>query len=123
MTRTRAVRFTPLAFCLAIGLAGCESSGAEAPKANIAAGRTKFLMSCAICHGENAEGVEGLGVTLSKSAFVKESEPTALAGMIREGRAADHPDSIWGVAMSPLGGNAALTADDLRDIVAFLKTL
>ena len=42
---------------------------------------------------------------------------------LKEGRRADHPLNEKGVDMPPKGGNPGLSDDDLRQIVAYLRSL
>lgn len=90
---------------------------------NADAGEALFAKSCAVCHGANAEGVTGLGPNLHNNAFINGMDDAALANFIAAGRAMNAPDNTTGIAMPPKGGNAALTANDLADIAAYLRGL
>lgn len=115
-------------------LAGCpsggDSSGGEAKKeggaaggGNAEAGKQQFTTICATCHGTTGEGIQGLGKALTKSEYVAKHSDEELAKLIEEGRPADHPENTTKVAMPPKGGSPGLTAQDVADIVAYLRTL
>lgn len=118
---------TVLALAFVLGLAACESPEPQEDAApatpDIAAGQQKYRISCGTCHGDDGEGIEGLGKPLRGNEFVRNNDPAAIVAMVEEGRDASHPQNTTGIAMPPKGGNVALTKADLRDIVAFLKTL
>ena len=42
---------------------------------------------------------------------------------LQVGRASDDPLNTTGIAMLPRGGNPSLTDDDLKDLVAYMRTL
>lgn len=118
----------------ALWLGGCPSggdSGAESGKDSAAAatggnaesGKQHFATVCATCHGTTGEGIQGLGKALVKSEYVQKHSDAELTKLIEEGRTADHPDNTTKVAMPPKGGSPGLTAADVADIVAYLRTL
>lgn len=129
MIRNR-LSLAALTFFAAFAL-GCPSgggdSGGETAKAggNAAADRGKqhFATVCATCHGQGGEGVQGLGKSLQESEWLKAHSDEDFAKLILEGRAADHPENTTRVAMPPKGGSPGLTEDDIRDIVAYTRTL
>ncbi|MCS7207507.1 MAG: c-type cytochrome [Dehalococcoidia bacterium] len=86
-------------------------------------GKQVYAGTCAVCHGQNAEGVQGLGVDLRKNEFIQRLTDAQLLDFLKVGRAADAPDNRTKVAMPPKGGNPALTDRDLQDVIAFLRTL
>jgi disulfide bond formation protein DsbB len=100
-----------------------EPAVAEAAAAKPGAGQELFQQTCAVCHGANAEGVQGLGKNLNANEFVQSKSDEELVAFLVEGRAADHPDNTQGVAMPPKGGNPMLTEDDLQQIVTHLRSL
>lgn len=89
----------------------------------LAEGKRFFEGTCAACHGFDAQGIEGLGRPLVGSTFVAERTDAEMIAFLQEGRTADHPDNITGVAMPPRGGNNNLTDRDLGDIVVFLRSI
>lgn len=110
----------------AIAAAACQHGGETAGKGgsgDAAHGQQIFVATCATCHGADGKGVKGLGKSLSPSEFVRKSSDTDLVLMIARGREPGDPQNTTGIAMPPNGGNAALTEKDLRDVVAYLRTL
>jgi mono/diheme cytochrome c family protein len=103
--------------------AQAEPEVAEASTAQTGAGQELFQQTCAVCHGANAEGVQGLGKNLNANEFVQSKSDAELVAFLVEGREADHPDNTQGVAMPPKGGNPMLTEDDLQQIVTHLRSL
>ena len=115
---------------LALVLAGCGGGSGNprrdpAPDASpeVIRGQELVDQSCTACHGQNYEGVSGLGASFVDDSFIQEHTDAQLVAFIKEGRLGDAPDNKSGVAMPPYGGNPRLTDDDLADIVAFLRTL
>ncbi|MEA2624925.1 MAG: hypothetical protein QOD06_970 [Candidatus Binatota bacterium] len=107
---------------------GTETSGGSGSAAaggggDAEKGKQAFMSTCATCHGLDAAGVKGLGKSLKQNDFVKQSSDDQLIAMIKEGRAADDPKNTTGVMMPPKGGNPGLTDDDLRNVIAYLRTL
>lgn len=86
-------------------------------------GRSLFLGTCATCHGASGQGMPGYGKDLRTSQFVASLDDAKLLGFLKEGRQPWDPLNTTKVQMPPRGGNPMLKDDDLRDIVAFLRTL
>lgn len=114
---------------IAVVLVACGGSGSPsrdpAPDAPTEAihGQELVDQSCTACHGQNYEGVSGLGASFIDNAFIQDHSDAELVAFIKEGRLGDAPDNDSGVAMPPYGGNPRLTDSDLADIAAFLRTL
>lgn len=83
----------------------------------------KHFTTCAGCHGPEGKGLPNLGKDLTTSTFVADKTDAELVEFLKVGRAADAPDNTTHVAMPPKGGNPALSDDDLRDVVAFVRSL
>ena len=79
-----------------------------------------FAVQCTACHGADASGIEGLGVSLIDSALVKESSADALIEFLKVGRLPNSPDSISGV---PMPGFSWMTQEQLAEIADYLKQL
>ncbi|HCT44102.1 MAG: hypothetical protein CMJ35_13785 [Phycisphaerae bacterium] len=115
--------------------AGCggESETASTPAASTpqvdnamlarAKGKAIFKKTCVACHGENGEGIEGLGKDWTTSDFIANSSDDELVEFLKVGRTIDDPMSAGEAAMPPKGGDPTLTDDDLRNVVAFMRTL
>jgi cbb3-type cytochrome c oxidase subunit III len=123
---------TPYAFAVAtlVGalVCGCQKGSNEGGGAKTASGDSKhgeqiFMTTCATCHGADGKGIKGLGKSLVDSEFVHKASEEQLVQMIAKGRDAKDPLNSTGVAMPPNGGNAALTENDLRDVVAYVRAL
>lgn len=116
---------------LALAVGGCGGGSAELPtrapvegaSPEVAHGEELASQSCSACHGQDFEGVSGLGSSFHDNTFIQEHTDDELVEFIKEGRASDAPDNGSGIAMPPYGGNTRLTDEDLFDVVAFLRTL
>ena len=120
---------------MALVLVACsESSGGTTTTAgtetttgsgfgDAARGEELYNGSCIACHGPEGVGVEGLGKPWVGSEFINNSTDEELVEFLKVGRPADHPDNTTGIAMMPRGGNPSLTDEDLRDLVAYMRSL
>lgn len=81
-------------------------------------GREKFKATCAICHGPDGTGVDGLGRNLTTSDFVARSDDATLQKFVVTGRPNAKP-----TPMPPKGGYDDLTDAEIRDIVAWIRCL
>jgi mono/diheme cytochrome c family protein len=88
-----------------------------------ASGRKLFLGTCASCHGYGGEGLPGQGKSLATSEFVAQRDDVAMMEFVKVGRQTWDPLNTTKVQMPPKGGNPRLNDDDLRDIIAYLRTL
>lgn len=86
-------------------------------------GEVLYQGNCQACHGPNGEGIEGLGKPWVGSEFINGSSDGEMVEFLKVGRPADDPLNDTGIAMMPRGGNPSLTDDDLRDLVAYMRTL
>lgn len=86
-------------------------------------GQQLFATTCASCHGPQGAGIPHLGKDLQTSKFAAGLNDTQLADFITQGRAANDPLNTTHVPMPPKGGNPALSAQDISDIVAYLRQL
>ena len=86
--------------------------------ADAAHGRDLFVGTCAACHGQDAQGVQGLGKDLVRSNFVASINDQQLHKFLIEGR----PDALP-LAMPPKGGRTDLTDSDIDHLVAYLRGL
>lgn len=88
-----------------------------------ALGRRLFLGTCATCHAANAQGLPGQGKSLVANDFIRRLSDAQLLEFLRAGRPPWDPANTTKVQMPPRGGNPMLNDDDLRDIVAYLRSL
>ena len=105
------------------GVAGLPTPAAPKPVGDAAAGKQKFLGTCASCHGPEAKGLPGLGKNLTTSTFVKSQSDPQLLAFISRGRPSTDPANTTKVDMPPRGGNPALKDSDLNDIISFIRTI
>lgn len=109
---------------LAVGvLAACGGSGGSGGGEGVASGQRLYMANCGLCHGQSAEGKPKLGTGLRDNEFISSLSDEDLVTFLQEGRRADHPLNEKGVDMPPRGGNPGLSDDDLRQIVAYLRSL
>jgi disulfide bond formation protein DsbB len=102
---------------------GAGSAPAGMPAGDAARGKTAYAINCSTCHGDQGEGVKGLGKPLAGNDFVKRASDADLAALVKQGRSASDPANSTGIAMPARGGNPSLDDADIADIVAFVKTL
>jgi disulfide bond formation protein DsbB len=86
-------------------------------------GQGVFQATCFACHGPDARGIPGLGKNLVESPFVHGLTDEELLQFIIKGRDTSDPLNTTGVAMPPRGGNPSLTDDQLRAVIAYIRTL
>lgn len=120
-----------IAAACALLIAACSSQGASGPGASLSlegtspgnptAGETVYAGTCTACHRADLSGIDGLGKPLAPSAYIAGMSEIDLAAFIAAGRSTDDPTNTTGVDMPPKGGDTSLSAQDLRDVAAFLK--
>lgn len=82
-----------------------------------------FVASCAACHGQGAEGIEGLGLPLITSGYIRGTSDQDLIGFIKRGRPTWDADNTTGLDMPPKGGNPAITDEQLQQIIEYIRAL
>ncbi len=82
-----------------------------------------FISSCAACHGQGAEGLEGLGLPLTTSGFVRGMSDKDLITFIKTGRSSWDESNTTGLDMPPKGGNPAISEDQLQTIVDYIRAV
>ncbi len=109
------------------GYVGDENKGSTtkevASGGDVEKGKQLYLQSCSACHGQDAEGIKGLGLPLKNSEFMASITDKELVDLIIRGRPATSPESKTKIDMPPKGGNPALSEEDIKDIVAYLRSL
>ena len=90
---------------------------------NVESGMLAYNTTCVACHGPNGIGIEGLGKDWTESDFIKNTSDKDLIAFIKEGRPATHKDNTTGIDMPAMGGNTALTDQDLADLVAYARSI
>ncbi len=89
----------------------------------LAEGERLYAKSCVGCHGAQGQGISGLGSSLQNSELVQRGSMEAVIKIVSEGLAADNPINKSGVPMPPNGGQSALTDEELRAIVHYLRSV
>jgi len=114
----------PLALAAALcgGKGGTSTAPAASPE-TIALGAKNFQGTCATCHGKDANGLPKQGKSLLMNPYIIDKSDDDLVLFIKSGRPAGDPLNTTGVDMPPKGGNPALSDDDVKAIVAYLRTL
>jgi disulfide bond formation protein DsbB len=108
---------------LPAGQADVAQAAAPAAKGDPAEGQKLYTQTCSACHGPAGEGMPGLGKDMTQSEFIAGMSDDELLAFIKVGRDPSDPLNTTGVAMPPKGGNPALDDDDLRHIIAFMRTI
>ncbi len=112
-------------FTLLTVLVACGGGGGDTATAapGVKEGKAIFDRICATCHGKDANGLPKLGKGLRDNEFTKSQSDTELVEFMKTGRPATHPLNTTGVDMPPKGGDPTITDEDLKNVVAFLRTL
>ena len=108
----------PMAFAV-----GCGEKAPAVDPAVVAAGQQHFGATCATCHGKDANGLPKQGKSLLMNPYIIDKSDDDLVLFIKTGRPSSDPLNTTGVDMPPKGGNPALGDDDVKAIVAYLRTL
>lgn len=99
----------------------------EAPSQAIAGdaneGRKVFSTTCVTCHGPSGDGLPNLAPSLRGSPFIASADDAAIAGVIRQGRAATDPANKTKKVMPARGGNPFLGDDKIANVVAFVRAI
>lgn len=119
----RSVLVLSLALLASIALAACGGGAPAEPFGDPEAGRQAYVATCVACHGQDAKGVTGLGKDLTTSTFLTDMSDEEVLAFLLVGRTASDPLNTTGVDMPPKGGNPALSEDDLKNIVAYLRSI
>jgi disulfide bond formation protein DsbB len=120
MRPPRAIAFIG-ALLLAAACGG--NTSADPGTADARRGESAYLATCIACHGSAGEGIAGLGKPLSRSDFLAGLTDEELFEFIVGGRSTTDPENTSGIAMPPRGGRPNLTDSEIRDIIAYLRSL
>jgi cytochrome c oxidase subunit III len=88
-----------------------------------AAGRSLWMNTCLACHGQRGEGVRGQAMPFHETGWIESQTDEELLAFIKRGRMPFEPTNRTGIQMPPKGGNPLLNDDQLRDIIAYIRTL
>lgn len=89
---------------------------------DITIGEATYRSTCALCHGDRAEGRPRLGKPLRNSAYVQEHTDLELFVLISQGRMPTDPENTTGSLM-PARGAKGLPDDRLYKVIAFLRAI
>lgn len=81
-----------------------------------------FASTCSAWNGLDARGIPGLGKALVASVYAHGLNDEELLPLITTGRDTSDPANTTGIPMPPRGGNPSLTDDQLRSVIAFLRS-
>jgi mono/diheme cytochrome c family protein len=98
---------------------GAMALTAPVARADGGDGSAAFDLYCMACHGADARGIDGLGVTLVGSAFVTRTPVAELVEFLKIGRLPDDPATLTGRAMPGFGW---VSDSELTAVVEFLKS-
>ncbi|MFZ5827491.1 MAG: c-type cytochrome [Bacillota bacterium] len=131
MRFNRKLTLTAVAAAALIALAGCSGGGSSKPAGgggepfgNVAKGKEVYASTCVSCHGPDAKGMPGLGKSLATASdWMKKQTDEQLLEFMKTGRSASDPENTTKVDMPPKGGNPALSEQDLKDVIAYMRSL
>lgn len=89
----------------------------------LSAGRSAYMNTCAVCHGQDARGLIGLGKPLRNNEFVQSSTDEELAAFVATGRPVTDPENTTGIPMPPRAGNQNLSDHRIFSIVTYLRLI
>jgi hypothetical protein len=78
--------------------------------------------TCRSCHHVDGRGMPGQGKDIRGSAFIASKTDKELVEFIKVGRMPFDKLNTTGIQMPPRGGNPLLKDEQLRDIVAYVRT-
>jgi disulfide bond formation protein DsbB len=87
------------------------------------AGHDAFISGCSSCHGPDAMGLPNLGKPLKTSKFIAEHTDDEMLAFVKKGRPIWDSLNTTGVDMPPKGGNPALSDDQIRLIITYLRAI
>lgn len=99
-----------------------SGSDGNSDQLTIALGKATFQSTCAVCHGEQGEGLRNLGKPVRNSAFVQSQSDEELMRLIVEGRGVDDPLNTTGVLMPPRGAQG-ISDEKIEQVVAYMRSL
>ncbi len=102
---------------LAVALASIGASGNEEADRMFDGAHT-YYVSCRGCHGVGGEGVSLFGVPLAGDAFIKSSDPSAIAMVINQGR--KYREKLYKAYMG-MPAFQYITGGELEALVDYLK--
>jgi len=90
--------------------------------ADAARGHELWMNTCRSCHGLAGEGITGQGKDIRGSEFIASKTDEELLAFVKTGRMPFDKLNTTGLQMPPRGGNPLLKDDDLRHIIAYVRS-
>lgn len=117
------VAAVPASAAAAPATVAASAEQAVARAGNAENGKVLFATTCAACHGPEGKGVQGLGKDMTTSTFIAGLSDEEMLAFVKTGRPISDPLNTTKIDMPPKGGNPALTEEQLKDIIAFIRTI
>ena len=95
---------------------------AEPPGPDPVKGRKVWMTTCRACHGIGGEGAPGQGKDIRGSEFIRSRADDEMVAFVKVGRMPFDPLNTTGIMMPPNGGNPMLRDEDLRNVIAHIRT-
>jgi len=112
-----------LLICGGLLVAACGGDSSGYSPEMVAQGETVYAGTCIACHGPDAKGLPNLGKDLTTSQFIRDQSDEDLLAFVKQGRPPGDPLNTTGVDMPPKGGNPALMDDDIKAVIAYIRSL
>ncbi len=88
----------------------------------ISEGKIAYKNTCALCHGQDGQGVPRLGKPLRNSAYVQEHSDDELFALIAQGRLPSDEENTTGAVM-PARGGQGIGDKRLANVVTYLRAI
>ena len=111
---------TPQLSLAATNRSAITTTNPDADPDAIALGQQLYSVTCAACHGADAQGIPNLGPSLVESLIIHGQSPAEALAFIRTGRPVGDPANKTGIPMPPSGGNPNLSDADILAIISYL---
>ena len=89
---------------------------------DVSRGELTYRSSCALCHGQNGEGMHLMGKPLHNSAYVQSQTDDELLSLLIEGRPINDPLNTSGALMPPRGAQE-VSDERLARVVYYLRAI
>lgn len=99
------------------------ASRAPIGQERLRSGPEVYALYCQACHGQQARGLQNLGLNLTTSAFVAKRSDAELVEFLREGRSPDAKDSVTKKLMPGMKNYAGFAEENYAKVVEYLRTL
>lgn len=114
-------QYEPTAFGMASRKPKVIENDVKAASAADVDAKELYTQQCSICHGDDAAGMENLGVALSGRGFIAAQSPESFSAFLKEGRMPESADSLTGRMMPPFPMLESVQTAALLDYLKVLK--